>query len=411
MKHGKALCRFLSALLFCALLAGGALAAQPLTLDAEAATCLSEETFSGGASALNGIYVSAVPSASLCEIRYGARAIRAGDVLPVSALSALNVTPTGSREGECSLCYRPIYSNGIGIAQELKMSLLRGKNQAPAALDSSLETYKNIQNSGTLSVTDPDGDALSFTLVREPKRGSVTLHADGTFTYTPQENKVGKDSFTYTATDAAGNVSNEACVRIKIVRPTDRAVYSDLPDEAQYLAVWLREKGVYSGRTVAGNCCFAPDEPLSRGEFLVMAMALFDEAPEEAALTSGFADEQTTPVWMRPYIVAALRSGVISGGASEDGVVFRPTDTLTRAEAAVMVQALARLPQSDAQSVFSEESDSPLPVWAVRAVDALECAGVSFDVSEPDAPLTRLEAASLLSQVYPLRAENTQNAQ
>lgn len=73
MKHGKALCRFLSALLFCALLAGGALAAQPLTLDAEAATCLSEEAFSGGASALNGIYVSAVPSASLCEIRYGAR--------------------------------------------------------------------------------------------------------------------------------------------------------------------------------------------------------------------------------------------------------------------------------------------------------------------------------------------------
>ena len=31
---------------------------------------------------------------------------------------------------------------------------------------------------------DPEGEALTFTVVRGPKRGSVEMNADGTFTYT-----------------------------------------------------------------------------------------------------------------------------------------------------------------------------------------------------------------------------------
>lgn len=405
--HRKIVCLLLILLLAAAWSVTALAAPLELELDAEAATCLSAEVFSDGASALSGIYVSAVPAAAVCELRLGQRLVRAGDVLPVGALDELTVTPTGG-ETECALYYRPIYSNGVGVAQELRLSLLRGKNQAPSALDTSLETYKNLSNSGTLSVSDPDGDALTFTLVREPKRGTVELHDDGSFTYTPQKNKVGKDSFVYTATDSAGNVSNEACVKIRIVKPTDKAVYADLPDEAQYVAFWLREKGVYSGRTVAGALCFAPDEALSRGEFLVMAMHLFGEEPESAALTSGFADEAATPGWMQPYVVAALRSGFISGSNAESGAVFRPSDPLTRAEAAVMLQSLARLPEADSRAVFSDTSQEEVPAWAARAASALESAGLSLDLTDPDAPLTCLEAASLLYQAYPLAQQDSQ---
>ena len=404
--YRKAVCRLLCLLVLTLLLSSGALAAT-LEVDAQAVSCLSQEVFSDGASALSGIYVSAVPAGSVCEIRCGARSIRAGDVLPASALDTLTVAPTGEGEGECSLYYRPIYSNGVGIAQELRFSLLRGKNQAPSALDGTLETYKNIANSGTLSVSDPDGDALTFTLVREPKRGTVELHDDGTFTYTPLENKVGKDSFVYTATDAAGNVSNEACVKVRIIKPTDKAVYSDLTGSEQYLAVWLRERGVYTGKTVGGHLCFAPEEAVGRGEFLVMAMSLLGAEPDDAALTSGFADETATPVWMRPYIVAALRSGAVSGAAAEDGVIFRPADALTHAEAAVMVQGLLSLPEAESQTVFSEETDSAVPVWARGAVSALETAGITLSMSDPDAPLTRLEAASALRQAYLLLQRET----
>lgn len=405
--YRKSVCRLLCLLVLTALLSTGALAAT-LEVDAQAVSCLSQEVFSDGASALSGIYVSAVPAVSVCEIRCGARSIRAGDVLPASALDTLTVAPAGSGEGECSLYYRPIYSNGVGIAQELRFSLLRGKNQAPSALDGTLETYKNIANSGTLSVSDPDGDTLTFTIVREPKRGTVELHDDGTFTYTPLENKVGKDSFVYTATDAAGNVSNEACVKIRIVKPTDKAVYSDLAGSDQYLAVWLRERGVYTGKSVGGHLCFSPEETIGRGEFLVMAMSLLGAEPDDAALTSGFADETATPVWMRPYIVAALRSGSISGAAAESGVVFRPADALTHAEAAVMMQSLLSLPDAESQSVFSEEAADAVPVWARSAVSALDAAGVTLNMSDPDAPLTRLEAASVFRQAYLLQSSTAE---
>lgn len=393
----------LALLLLCLTWSGSALAAaQSLEIDAEAVTCLSAETFSDGASTLSGIYVSSVPANSICKIRYGMRNVRAGDVLPVSALDNLTVAPVSATQAECSLYYRPIYSNGVGIAQELRLSLLRGKNQAPSASDGTLETYKNISNSGTLSVSDPDGDPLQFTLVRAPKRGTVELHDDGTFTYTPLKNKVGKDSFVYTATDSAGNVSNEACIQVRIIKPTDRAVYADLAENEQYLAVWLREMELYTGKTVAGTLCFSPNEPICRGEFLVMAMHLLGAEPEDAALTSGFADENNTPVWMRPYIVAALRNGIVSGASSEDGVIFRPSDALTRSEAAVMMQRLLELPSSETAAAFSADTETQIPVWARSAVSALDAAGMELDFQLPDAPLTRMEAASMLSQAYRL---------
>lgn len=409
--HCKGLRRALALLLLTAALSGTALAAT-LELDSRTVSCLSQEVFSEDASALSGVFISAVPSPAVCTVRYGARRVCAGDVLPAAALEQLRVKPVSDAEAECSLYYRPVYSNGIGMASELRISLLNGKNQPPTAADSTFETYKNISNSGTLKVSDPDGDALTYTLVRAPKRGTVELHEDGTFTYTPEENKVGKDSFVFTAADPAGNVSNEACVKIKIVKPTDRAVYSDLDEDAQYLGVWLREQGAYTGRTVAGHLCFAPDEAIRRGEFLIMAMHLLDCAPEEAALTSGFADESDTPQWMRPYIVSALRSGVVSGAATEAGVFFRPSDALTHAEAAVMVQGLMKLPQPDTQAVFSQEAEETVPAWAQDAVAALTAAGFTVELAAAESPMTRLEAAQLLYQVCACRqAESEKQAQ
>ena len=174
------------------------------------------------------------------------------------------------------------------------------------------------------------------------------------------------------------------------------------------IAVWLRERGVYTGKSIGGHLCFSPQEPVGRGEFLVMAMRLLGAEPDDAALTSGFADETATPVWMRPYIVAALRSGAVSGAAAENGVIFRPADALTHAEAAVMVQGLLALPVAESRSVFSEEGADALPVWARGAAGALETAGIALDMSEPDAPLTRLEAASTLRQAYLLQNSSGQ---
>jgi hypothetical protein len=48
---------------------------------------------------------------------------------------------------------------------------------------------------------DPDGDALSATLVTGPGSGTFTLSADGSFTYTPVRGFTGTVTFTYLASD------------------------------------------------------------------------------------------------------------------------------------------------------------------------------------------------------------------
>jgi uncharacterized delta-60 repeat protein len=63
--------------------------------------------------------------------------------------------------------------------------------------------------------TDVDGDSLSALLVAGPAHGTLTLSANGSFTYTPALGFSGTDSFTYKANDGAAD-SNAATVTITV---------------------------------------------------------------------------------------------------------------------------------------------------------------------------------------------------
>ena len=400
MKHRYHLGRKLAALTLVLLVFASSAQALELRVSSLDGLALSAEVFSEN-EAFEGVYVASVPSQLDAEVSLGARTLRAGDVLDRSMLSQLLVLPAENRDASCELVYCPIEGGEVQPSRALELSILTGKNEAPVCRDVKFETYKNIANTGVLSASDPEGDTLTYQLVKEPKRGTVDIAPDGSFTYTPAQNKVGKDVFTYTATDSAGNVSNVANVTVKIVKPTDKAMYQDLAgDTLAYTAMWLKDRGVYTGKRIAGNLCFEPEGTLTRGEFLVMAMKLLGSEPESARLTSGFADESKTPAWMRPYIVSAFKSGMVSGVTSPDGMVFRPSSNLTRAEAAVMLQNILDLPQSQEAAVFSE--DCAVPVWAQASVSALESAGISIPVTTSAENLTRREAAELLYECWTL---------
>jgi hypothetical protein len=68
--------------------------------------------------------------------------------------------------------------------------------------------------------SDPDGDPLTATLVNQAGHGVVALSANGSFTYTPNANFFGFDSFTYRASDGASN-SNVATVAITVMPVND----------------------------------------------------------------------------------------------------------------------------------------------------------------------------------------------
>ena len=93
-----------------------------------------------------------------------------------------------------------------------------GGNSTPTASNGSVSTNENTSVNGTLSGSDSDGDTLSFAVVGNPAHGTVTITnvSTGAFTYMPATNYTGSDSFTFTATDSVGNVSNTATESVTV---------------------------------------------------------------------------------------------------------------------------------------------------------------------------------------------------
>lgn len=375
----------LSALILC----GGILAADGETLY-NAEYCFSRADFADDSlDELSGIFVTAVPDRELATVMLGRRIICAGDVLPADALAQLCLQPMSTENADAVLCYQPICGSALGEPAQVTIRIQSGKNESPTAQGAELETYKNIANDGKLTGSDPEGSALSFQLEQPPKRGTVTIEADGTFVYTPNKNKVGEDSFTFTVTDEAGNVSLPATVKINILKPTEAMSFADLENSTDcFEAMWLAETGIAGGRQVGSRLCFCPQDTVSRGEFLLMVMELGGLSGEESQSVSCFTDCSRS--WLESPLAEALRYGIITGESSGQGPVFRPNDPITGQEAAVMLQNLLDLP------VPAAAYDCDCDDWACHAVFALSDAGISLPVA--DRALSRIEAAQLLYQ-------------
>jgi hypothetical protein len=74
--------------------------------------------------------------------------------------------------------------------------------------------------------SDVDGDALTVTKLKNPSNGTLTQNSDGSFTYTPNENFNGEDSYTYEACDPTGECDT-ATVTITVNPVNDPPVALD----------------------------------------------------------------------------------------------------------------------------------------------------------------------------------------
>jgi len=81
--------------------------------------------------------------------------------------------------------------------------------------------YEDTSYSGTLTATDPESDALTFAKVSDPAHGSVTVDANGNFTYVPNANYNGPDSFSFIVSDGTDD-SAIATVNITVTNTTDK---------------------------------------------------------------------------------------------------------------------------------------------------------------------------------------------
>lgn len=356
---------------------------------------------SGGA--LDSIVISTLPDQAAGILTLGGQPLNAGDVVAMSAVSGLSFQPlTASAVTSASFTFTPVFSDGTsGSPVEVGLHLLSEANSAPIAENLELCTYKNVAITARFAATDPEGDLITFQLVDKPARGAVTMPEDGSneFVYTPYENKTGKDSFTYVAVDAVGNTSAPATVKVKIEKASTKVTYSDMDGvSAHKAAIRLAEEGIFVGECMGGEYFFNPDTPVSRSEFLTMTMKATGLDALEDVTTTGFADDDAIPTWAKGYAASALKAGVVQGAADEVGrIVFNAEDTITRAEAAVLLDRALQV--SDVSETMATV-DELAPAWAVQSAANLESCGVltagSTGTLELNDQLTRADAAEMI---------------
>ncbi|WP_418127723.1 Calx-beta domain-containing protein [Variovorax sp. KK3] len=172
--------------------------------------------------AINGSPVSAGAPVSVAD--------GAGHVVGTLTLNAdrtVTFNPAANYHGPVEFDYT--ISDGHGGSDTAHVAIdVVSVDDLPVAVSDSFETPQGMLVSGTVG----DNDILSgdggnvFALGAGPANGTLVFNADGTFDYTPNANYNGADSFTYTLTDADGDVSS-ATVNISVVRPNAMPVAVD----------------------------------------------------------------------------------------------------------------------------------------------------------------------------------------
>ena len=121
-------------------------------------------------------------------------------------------------------------------------------NDAPVAVADTYTTAEDTALVVTLpgilgNDSDVDGDTITAVLVSDVSNGTLTLNADGSFTYTPAANFVGTDSFSYKVNDSLLD-SNTVTVEIDVTAVNDAPV-------ANPLAFTVANAGVNTGTLTA----------------------------------------------------------------------------------------------------------------------------------------------------------------
>ena len=158
----------------------------------------------------------------------------ASGALTFGANGTFTYTPNAGFNGTDSFTYEVTDGNG-GSATATVNITVNSINDDPVAANDAFSTDEDTAYSATLGLddllqndSDLDGDTLTVTTVpvNGPSDGSLVLRPDGTFTYTPDADFFGTDSFTYEVTDGNGGTA-EATVNIMVDPVNDAPVAND----------------------------------------------------------------------------------------------------------------------------------------------------------------------------------------
>ena len=333
-------------------------------------------------SELNYVTIRKLPEPGEGTLFVGSVGAAEGQVISAGSLSLLAFAAADdTKPTEATL---EVSVNGSDYAVTCRLCLLDKLNYTPTvalapAVSLQIETYKDLPTAGTVSAYDPEGDEITYEITRYASHGRITLtdRHTGAYIYTPDPDFTGQDSFDYVVRDIYGNYSASATVSIQVSPRPATVTYADIEGEGNAAAILtVSEWGLMNGARVGSESYFKPTAAVSRLEFLVTAMeaaGITAEAVASSTLPS-FADAESIPAAMRPYVGYAVQKGYISGKSLDGALYLRPDEAITRAEAAVILSNIIGYAVEDTVTAFADESS--LPAWSGEALTSLRALGI-----------------------------------
>ncbi|WP_420604946.1 tandem-95 repeat protein [Vibrio parahaemolyticus] len=134
------------------------------------------------------------------------------------------ISPTADWNGSETLTFTATDPSGESISQRVDFTVAPVVDIEADSADvvEDTPTIINVLGNDTFESTDK---LVSLDAENGPKNGTVIVNNDGTVTYTPDDNYVGKDTFTYVVT--SGGVSESTTVEVNVTPVNDAPVAKD----------------------------------------------------------------------------------------------------------------------------------------------------------------------------------------
>ena len=151
--------------------------------------------------------------------------------LTLNADGSFNYSPDADFHGQDTFTYQA--SDGTESSETVTVTInIASVNDEPVSQDDEYltlagDTLEITAEGGVLANdSDVEDDPLTVTLIQGPQHGTLTLNSDGSFTYTPDTDFSGEDTFTYQVNDGEAD-GNVATVKISVDQLNQAPVAGD----------------------------------------------------------------------------------------------------------------------------------------------------------------------------------------
>ncbi|EHY0995971.1 tandem-95 repeat protein [Vibrio parahaemolyticus] len=151
--------------------------------------------------------------------------VSGNDNIQISIVNGVaTITPTADWNGKETITFTAKDPSGESVNQTVDFTVAPVVDIEADSADvvEDTPTIINVLGNDTFESTDK---LVSLDAENGPKNGTVIVNNDGTVTYTPDDNYVGKDTFTYVVT--SGGVSESTTVEVNVTPVNDAPVAKD----------------------------------------------------------------------------------------------------------------------------------------------------------------------------------------